>query len=66
MNCRLLFIISFLLALSCDKGNPVDENQHNFGSMTDIEGTCYECTETAYQKRDSIGIPCKKCTHKAN
>jgi hypothetical protein len=49
MNCRLLFIISFLLALSCDKGNPVDENQHNFGSMTDIEGNVYKTIQIGNQ-----------------
>ncbi len=40
MNYKLLLIISFLLALSCDNGvPPVEETE---GTMTDIEGNVYK------------------------
>lgn len=47
MNCRLLLIISFLLALSCDKGvPPVEETE---GTMTDIEGNVYKTVRIGNQ-----------------
>ncbi len=49
MRLLLIVISSLLVSLSCDNGNPVDDDGPETGTMTDIEGNVYKTVKIGNQ-----------------